>query len=105
LRRLGIGVWGATIGAAPILLDAYRMNIEQFIMAETLFGALLVGAIVLIVWPKRPGLVACAAAGALLAGATLTREVGIVLIVPVLLYLLGRRAGVLRTGAAAVAFV
>jgi Dolichyl-phosphate-mannose-protein mannosyltransferase len=100
LRRLGIGVWGATLGATPILLDAYELNIEQFIMAEVVFTALLVAALVLLLWRRPPGWFAVACAGVCIGCATLTREVGIVLIVPVIVFLLVRRAGLLRTGVA-----
>ena len=104
MRRLGIGMWGSTLAAAPILLDAYEVNIEQFIMAETLFTALVVGAVVMLMWRKRPGFAASVGAGLCIAAATLTREVGIVLIVPVLAFLLVRRSGWLRTGAALACF-
>ena len=104
MRRLGIGVWGSTAAAAPILLDAYEINIEQFIMAETVFTALVVVALLLLMWKERPGFVAAAGAGLCIACATLTREVGLVLIAPVLVFLLVRRAGLLRTGVALAAF-
>ena len=104
LRRLGIGPWGGTLASAPILLDAYEVNIEQFIMAETVFTALVVAALLFLLWRHRPGFIAAACAGLLIAFATLTREVGIVLIVPVVVFLLVRRAGILRVASALVAF-
>jgi len=98
LRRLGIGKWTAAIGAAPIMLDAYQLNIEQFIMAETLFGVLMVGAVLLVAWPKKTSPVACFGAGALLAGAALTRGVGLALVVPVFVYILLRQGSWIRRG-------
>ena len=73
-------------------------------MAETVFTALVVGALLLVLWRRPPGFIASAFAGLLIAFATLTREVGIVLIVPVILFLLVRRAGILRVASALVAF-
>jgi hypothetical protein len=105
LRRLGVGPVLATLGALPVLFDAYQLNIEQYILTEPLFELLVVGAIVLVVWPKRPPLAACVGAGVLLAAATLTRTIGLVVILPVLAYVLVRRAGVVRATSLAVAFV
>ena len=104
MRRLGIGAWGSTLAAAPILLDAYEINIEQFIMAETLFTALVVVALMFLLWRSRPGWAASIGAGLCIAGATLTREVGVALIAPVIVFLLVRRAGLRRVGAALLAF-
>ena len=55
-----------------MLLDGYQIHLEHFVMAETLFTALVVAAMVLLVWSDRPGAAACVAVGALLAGAALT---------------------------------
>jgi hypothetical protein len=104
LRRLGVGPWLGALAAAPVLLDAYQLDIEQFLLAEALFEALVVGAIVAAMWSKRPSIPAAAVAGALLAAAGLTRTVGLVLIMPLLLYLAVKRVGVLRFGAAVTAF-
>ena len=74
-----------------------------------LFEALLVAALVTLAWPDRPGWAGAAAAGLLLGLAATVREVGAVLIAPLVLYALvaGGRWG--RRGAlaavAALAFV
>ena len=42
------------MAAAPVLLDPYQVHIEHYLMAETLFVALLVGGLALLVWHDRP---------------------------------------------------
>src|SRR5207244_7950996 len=90
LYRLGAGQL-SSLGAAPVLFDGYQLNVEQFALAETLFTAFVVAAVGLVVWRKRPGVVVSMLAGAALAGAALTRAVGLVLIVPLVIYLVARR--------------
>ena len=52
--RYGVSRWLAAAAAAPILLDAYQLQIEQNIMSETIFEALLVGAMLALLWHRRP---------------------------------------------------
>lgn len=103
LRRLGVRPWVATLGAAPLLLDGYQVYLEHFVMAETLFEALVVAGVALLLWREVPGAGACAGAGALLAAAGLTRTAGLPLLVPALAFLAARRVGVLRLGCATAA--
>ncbi|KJE19800.1 hypothetical protein FF36_05921 [Frankia torreyi] len=86
----------AALAAAPILLDAYELVIEHYVMAETLFAVLLVAAIVALTWSPRPSVWACGLAGLLLAGAGLVRTIGVALAVLVVGYLVLRRVGWLR---------
>ncbi len=103
VRRLGVGPVGACIAAAPVLLDAYQLNIEQHILSEALFTLLIVAALVLLLWNSRPSYATCVAVGVLLAVAALTRSVGLALIAPALVFAIVR-GGVLRTLALAAAF-
>ena len=50
--RLGARRWIAVLAAVPVLLDAYQLQIEQNIMSETLFEALILGAVVLLLWTR-----------------------------------------------------
>jgi 4-amino-4-deoxy-L-arabinose transferase-like glycosyltransferase len=84
-------VWSA-LATVPVLLDGYQLNIEQYILAEALFELLLVGACVLLLWKRPPGLGTAAAAGLLVAAALLTRANAVVVIVPALLTLFFLRA-------------
>ncbi|WP_308204178.1 MULTISPECIES: hypothetical protein [Frankia] len=86
----------AALAAAPVLLDAYELVIEHYVMAETLFAVLLVAAIVALTWSPRPSVWACGLAGLLLAGAGLVRTIGVALAVLVVGYLVLRRVGWLR---------
>lgn len=103
VRRLGIGPVGASIAAAPVLFDAYQLNIEQHVLSETLFTLLVAAGLAVLLWRSRPSFGACAGAGVLLAAAALTRSVGLPLIAPALVFAL-MRGGPLRTLLLLVAF-
>lgn len=96
LLHRGCRRWIAALAAAPVLLDAYQINIEQFVLSETLFSVLLLGLLALALYWVRPPLWACAAMGALAAAATLTRTLALPITVLVATVLLARRVGVLR---------
>ncbi len=88
LRHRGTATWLAVLGSAPIALDAYQITIEHYILAETLFTALLLGALALLLWRKQPSTAMVVGAGLLLAAAGLTRTVGLPLVAIVLVYLI-----------------
>jgi hypothetical protein len=96
IRRLGAGPVAGSIAAAPVLFDAYELNLEQHVLSEALFTLLVVGALVVLLWRSRPSLEACIAAGILLAVAALTRSVGLALIAPALAFAIVR-GGFVRT--------
>ena len=104
LRRFGAGPVLASVAVVPVLFDGYLIDIEQYVLAESMFVLLVACGLALLVWRKQPSVAACAGAGALLGAASLTRTVGMVLIVPALLYLVLRWVGGLRIAALAVAF-
>ena len=54
LKRLGVGPFGSAVGSAPLFLDAYQMNIEHYVLSETLFQALVLGALFLMAAPRVP---------------------------------------------------
>ena len=104
LLRRQTGRVAAALAAAPVLLDAYQLDIEHFVMAETLFLALLVGALVALLWSPTPSVAASGLAGGLLAASGLVRTLGAVLGVLALGYLVIRRLGWLRAAVFAVVF-
>jgi hypothetical protein len=93
--RYGAGRWLAALAAAPVLLDAYQVQAEQTIMPDVLFEALVVAAMTVLLWPRRPataspwGDVPGLACGAALLGMSATvRQVGELLVLPLLVYAL-----------------
>jgi hypothetical protein len=95
LLRLGVTRWLAALAAAPVLLDGYQLVAEQTIMPDTLFEVLVVAGIVALLWHRdgRLGLVAVIVAGLALGGSAPVRQVGEVLILPALVYVLAVTRG------------
>jgi hypothetical protein len=126
LLRRGTPRWLAAVATAPVLLDAYQIQIEQTIMPDVWFEALLLAGVAALLTAdpsgrqagngqgggvKRKvtsGLVAVTVAGLLLGATATFRQVGEILIVPALLCVLslggGWRAAVTRAAALTVAF-
>ena len=106
LLRLNVRPLIAALAVVPVLLDAYQIDLEHYVLAETLFELLIVAAAIALLWrrPARP--IAIAFAGALLAAAALTRASGLTLILPALLAALftgvGWRRAALMAGCFAV---
>ncbi len=92
LTRLGVWRWAAALATAPILLDAFQLSIEQHVLSEAPFEALLVGACALLVWRSPLTPVPAALAGLLIAGAALMRPIGLVAIAPAVLAVVLARA-------------
>ena len=95
LLRRGVNRWLAALAVAPVLLDAYQVQIEQMIMPDVWFEALVVAGLVVLLWRPAPPLRLTAAAGVLLGGSATVHQLGEVLVVPAALYLLAT-AGTLR---------
>ncbi|WP_020660278.1 glycosyltransferase family 2 protein [Amycolatopsis benzoatilytica] len=87
-RRLGARHWVSALAAAPLLLDGYQVQIEQNIMAELLFEALLLGLLWLLLAKGTPNWRRIALAGLVIGLSVLVRLIGITLAVPFLLYVL-----------------
>jgi hypothetical protein len=106
VRRHGVGAMGATLATLPVLLDAYQLDVEQIVLSETVFIALVLLALRSCLKLRRGegGMGAACAAGLLLSGATLTRTVGMGVAALVLLWLLVTRVGITRVIAVGVAF-
>ena len=93
LRRRGLPWWGAALPAVPVLFDAFEMQLEHMVTADTLFTFLVTLAVVICCWRDRPSVTAMAIAGVLIGYATIVRSVGEPLLVVVLAGLLLRRVG------------
>jgi hypothetical protein len=92
LRR-GAGRWLAALAAAPVLLDAYQLQMEQTVMPDVWFDAMVVVGLAVLLW--RPALTApfVIAAGLILGASAAVRAVGEILIVPTLIYVLAAAGG------------
>jgi hypothetical protein len=87
LRRRGVPRWLAALATAPVLLDAYELQNEQTIMPDVWFDALMVVALVLLLWQPRPTRWAIAAAGVALGLSVTIGQATEILIVPAVIYL------------------
>ncbi|MBO0816086.1 MAG: phospholipid carrier-dependent glycosyltransferase, partial [Actinobacteria bacterium] len=88
LRRRGVPGWLSALAVAPVLLDGYQLQMEQLIMPDTGFEALVVAGLVLLLWNPRPRPWMVVAAGLALGASATFRQVGEILILPALLYAL-----------------
>lgn len=88
LLRLGCRRWIAALAAAPVLLDAYQLQIEHLIMSDLLFQILLLVVVILLTWWGTPGPKLALVAGVVLAVSVLVRLVGLTLVVPAAVFVL-----------------
>lgn len=92
LAKRAVPRWLAALAVVPVALDGRQITLEHYVMAETLFLAVV--AVALIVLTLRPkSWMMASLAGVLLAFAAVTRSVGLPLAVLAVGYLLIRRAG------------
>jgi hypothetical protein len=99
LLRRGAWRWLAALAAAPVLLDAYELQIEQTIMPDVWFEALIVAGLVLLLWPPRLAGWAVALAGVTLGLSATVWQGGEFLVLPAAIYVLiaiggGRRRAI-----------
>ena len=105
VRRYGLPAWGATLAAAPVLFDPAQILVEQFVMADLLAMALLVGAFAILLLRSPPSMWQVITAS-LMTGASVTvRPTALPLVLLVPLFLLLRRMGWRKAGASLLAGV
>nr|WP_191910343.1 hypothetical protein [Microbispora cellulosiformans] len=92
-RRFGLPGWGATLAAAPVLFDAYQIQLEQLVMSDAMFILLVVGVVTLVLWREKMTWLGGTAVGLLLAVTALTRSIGLPILALVVAYLVIKRAG------------
>ena len=105
LRHYRLPAWGATLAAAPVLFDPEQIMIEHLIMADMLAMALMVGSFAVLLFRDKPSLLRSATAGLMMGAATIVRPTVLPLVLLIPLYLLIRRIGWRRAGAALAAGV
>jgi hypothetical protein len=109
LQRRGVARWLAALAIAPVLLDAYQLQLEQMIMPDVWFEALVVAGLAVLLW--RPALTwrLALAAGLVLGAAVPVRQVGEILVLPAVCYVLisarGWRAKITQAAILCAAFL
>jgi hypothetical protein len=106
----GVPRWLAALAMAPVLLDAYQLQIEQNIMPDAVFEALIVAGIAILLWRPAATWRRAAAAGLVLGASATVAQVGEALLLPAVIFLLVVAGGgwlrtVGRAAVLAVAFV
>jgi hypothetical protein len=86
LLRRGLPRWLAALAAAPVLLDAYQVQMEQMIMPDVCFEALAVAGMAVLLWGQKITVPVAAAAGVILAAAATVMQLGEVLVVPAVIF-------------------
>jgi hypothetical protein len=87
LVRRGVPRWLSALAVVPVLLDAYELQNEQTIMPDLWFDALMVVALVALLWQPRPTRRAIALAGIALGLSVTIGQATEILIVPAVIYL------------------
>jgi Dolichyl-phosphate-mannose-protein mannosyltransferase len=109
LLRRGVPRWLAALATAPVLLDAYQLQIEQNVMPDVMFEALIVAALVALLWRASPSRWLIVVAGLALGTSATARQIGEIFILPALGYLLivtpGWRLRLKQAGLLCLAFV
>ncbi len=93
LVRRGVPRWLGALAIAPVLLDAYQVQVESMIMPDIWFEALVVAGLAVLLWRRQPGMKLALIGGALLGASTGIRQVGEVLIIPALIVVLAMGGG------------
>jgi len=100
LRRYKLTAGAATLAAVPVLFSVYEIQMEHFILSDTLFGFLVTSALLMMLWRPTPSVRVCALTGLVLALAILDREQGVLLPIPFGLYACAELARHIRVRAA-----
>jgi len=108
LRR-GAPRWLAALATAPVLLDAYQLQMEHTIMPDMWFEVLIVAGLAVLLWRPEVSMRAAIVAGLILGASATIRQVGEVLVLPAVVWLLiaagGWRKALTRSVALIVAFL
>jgi hypothetical protein len=108
LIRRGTPRWLAALAMVPVLFDAYELQVEAMIMPDVWFEAMIVLGLAVLLWSKRPTLTALIWGSAFLGLSTGMRQVGEIMIVPAVIFVVvlggGLRKVLINTAAVVCAF-
>jgi len=106
LLRRGVSRWLAALAIAPVLLDAYQLQIEQTVMPDSWFETLIVAGLAILLWqpavagdggnvPQRagPGWRRAVAGGIVLGTSATVAQAGESLLLPAVIYVLAAGGG------------
>jgi len=93
LLRRGVSRWLAALAIAPVLLDGYQLQIEQMIMPDVWFEALIVAGLAILLWQPRPGWRRVIIGGIVLGASATVAQVGEALLPAAVIYLLAVGGG------------
>jgi hypothetical protein len=103
LRRYGLPAWGATLAAAPALFEPALVLVETLVMADLLAMMLMVAGLAVLLMRDTPSVARSATAGLLMGLSAIVRPTTLPLVLAIPVFLLLRRVGWRRAGAALVA--
>ena len=93
LLRRGTVRWLAAVAVAPVLLDAYQLQMEQTIMPDVWFDAMIVAGLAVLLWRPVVSVPYAVAAGLILGSSATFKAVGELLVLPAVLFLLASGGG------------
>jgi hypothetical protein len=93
LLRRGCPRLLAALATAPLLLDAYQIQIEQMLMPDIWFEALVVTGLAVLLWRPAPGWRTVLAGGLVLGTSVIFAQIGEALLLPAVIYLLALGGG------------
>jgi hypothetical protein len=99
LIRMGVRAQLAGLACAPLLVDAYQLQIEQYVLSEALFEALIICVIATLLWSTYLTNRRIVLTGIWLGTAAVVRLEAIGLVLPVAAFVLVRWAGWRRMAA------
>lgn len=93
LLRRGVPRWLAALGIAPVLLDAYQLQMEATIMPNIWFEALIVAGLAVLLWKPAMSLLTCVAAGVTLGLSATVWQASEILVVPLVMFVAAAAGG------------
>src|SRR5215470_947725 len=86
LQRRGVPRWLAALATAPVLLDAYQLQIEQNVMPDVMFEALIVTGLAALLWRTTQSRWLIVVGGLALGASATARQIGEIFILPAVCY-------------------